>query len=213
MKKKNAKKGPPVGGFKLLMFFIRPLFKLLYSPKIIDAKNIPKQGAVVIAGNHKHAFDQFMTISATKRPINYMAKREYFDGKLEPLFRFVGCIPVNRNGTDFEAIKAGLCVLRRGGAIGIFPEGTRNRTSEFLLEFKAGAVALAKKTGAPIVPFGLSGDYKFRSKNLTIRFGKPFYVSDMTVEEAKERLFNEVKCLMEENIKEEKTASSEKNMA
>ena len=69
------------------------------------------------------------------------------------------------------------------------------------------------KTGAQIVPFGLSGDYKFRSKNLTIRFGKPFYVSDMTVEEAKERLFNEVKCLMEENIKEEKTASSEKNMA
>ena len=49
----------------------------------------------------------------------------------------------------------------------IFPEGTRNKTTDkFLLPFKTGCVAMAKKGDAWIVPCGLTGDYKFRSKNL-----------------------------------------------
>ncbi len=201
--KKKTKNGPPTLGYKIAMFFIRPIFRLYYSPKIIGKENIPEEGAIVIAGNHKHVYDQCITIAFTRRPINYMAKRDYFEGKLAPFFRFVGCIPVNRNGTDFEAIKAGLRVLKRDGAVGIFPEGTRNKTDEFMLPFKPGAIALAKKGNALVVPFGLTGDYKFRSKNLVARFGEPFSVKDMTVEEANEKLYNEVKTLMEENLKEE----------
>ena len=49
-------------------------------------------------------------------------------------------------------------------------------------------------------PLGLTGDYKFNNKNLTIRFGKPFKVSDMSIQEADEKLFNEVKKLMEINL-------------
>ena len=62
---------------------------------------------------------------------------------------------------------------------------------------------MAQKTGATIIPFGLTGDYKFRSKNLTARFGTPFKVDNMTLEEANEKLYNEVKKLMEENLKTE----------
>ncbi|MDO4494542.1 MAG: lysophospholipid acyltransferase family protein [Clostridiaceae bacterium] len=191
-------------GYKFLTPFMRVAFKFYYSPRIIGAEKIPKDSAIVIAGNHKHVYDQCLTIMATKRVIHYMAKKEYFEGKLAPLFRFVGCIPVDRSKRDFSSAMSALKVLKKGGAIGIFPEGTRNKTDKFLLNFKTGAVAMAKKTGAYIVPFGLTGDYKFRSKNLTIRYGEPFKADNMSVEEANEKLFREVESLMLENLNENK---------
>ena len=78
-------------GFKVITAFIKPGFRLRFSPTIIGAENIPKDGAVVIAGNHKNISDQFLVFLATKRVVNYMAKREYFDGALAPLFRWAGC--------------------------------------------------------------------------------------------------------------------------
>ncbi len=190
-------------GYKLFMPFMRAVFKLYYKPRIIGAEKIPKEGAVVIAGNHKHILDQCLTIVATKRMIHYMAKKEYFDGKFAWFFRAMGCIPVDRENTDIKSVKSAMKVLRKDGAIGIFPEGTRNRTDAFLLEFKPGAANLAKKTDAYIVPFGLTGDYKFRSKNLTVRYGEPFRVGLMTAQEASDRLYKEVERLMREGIAEE----------
>ena len=60
---------------------------------------------------------------------------------------------------------------------------------------------MAKKTNATIVPFGLTGDYKFRSKNLMIRCGTPFQVGDLSLEEANQKLHDEVEKLMLENLK------------
>lgn len=190
-------------GYKLLTPFMRAAFKLYYSPEIIGAEKIPTDSSIVIAGNHKHVYDQCLTIIATKRVIHYMAKKEYFDGWLAPLFRAVGCIPVDRSRKDFSSAMSAMKVLKKDGAIGIFPEGTRNKTDEFLLRFKTGAVSMAKKTDSYIVPFGLTGDYKFRSKNLTVRYGEPFKVGDMTVEEANKKLRDEVERLMLENLSEE----------
>ncbi len=187
-------------GYKLLTPIMRPLFKFYYSPKIIGAEKIPKDSAIIIAGNHKHVYDQCLTIMATKRVIHYMAKKEYFDGMLAPLFKIVGCIPVDRSRKDMSSAKSALRVLKSGSAIGIFPEGTRNKTDAFLLPFKTGTVSMAKKTDAYIVPFGLTGDYKFRSKNLTVRYGEPFKVGDMSVEEANRKLKSEVEKLMLENL-------------
>ena len=191
-------------GYKVLTPFMRAAFRLFYNPKIIGAEKIPADGAIVIAGNHKHVYDQCLTIMATKRVIHYMAKKEYFDGKLAPLFRAVGCIPVDRSRKDFSSAMSAMKVLKKDGAIGIFPEGTRNKTDAFLLRFKTGAVSMAKKSDAYIVPFGLTGDYKFRSKNLTVRYGEPFKVGDMTNEEANKKLYEEVERLMLENLNEEK---------
>lgn len=181
---------------------LSPIFKFYYNPKIINKEVIPMKGPILIVGNHKHVYDQFLTIIATKRGIHYMAKKEYFDKKFSKfIFTKVGCIPVNREIKDNDATNAALSVLRDGGAIGLFPEGTRNKTMEFLLPFKFGTVSMAKKTGATIVPFGLTGDYKFRSKNLTIRYGKPFKIENMSLEEANRKLYNEVERLMKENLK------------
>ncbi len=191
-------------GYKFLTPFMRAAFKLYYSPKIIGAEKIPQDSAIVIAGNHKHVYDQCLTIMATKRVIHYMAKKEYFEGKLAPFFRAVGCIPVDRSRKDFSSAMSAMKVLKKDGAIGIFPEGTRNKTDNFLLRFKTGAVSMAKKSDAYIVPFGLTGDYKFRSKNLTVRYGEPFKVGNMTTEEANQKLYREVERLMLENLDNEK---------
>ena len=188
--------------YKFGKFLLGPIFKFYYNPKIIGKENIPLEGPILIAGNHKHVFDQFPTIASTKRGVHYMAKKEYFAkpfGKW--IFEHLGCIPVNRGIKDKDATLAALSVLKDGGAIGIFPEGTRNKTNKFLLPFKFGTVSMAKKTNAYIVPVGLTGDYKFRSKNFTVRYGKPFKVDNMTVKEANEKLYNEVEKLMKENLK------------
>ena len=131
-----------------------------------------------------------------------MVKKEYFDSKKTKwFFKGTGCISVDRSKKDKEATEKALEVLKDGGAIGLFPEGTRNKTKEFLLPFKFGTVSLAKKTNATIVPFGITGDYKFRSKNLTIRYGTPFKVENIDLEQANKQLYNEVERLMKENLK------------
>lgn len=187
-------------GYRLLTPLMRVLFRLYYNPKIINKEFIPKKGSIVIASNHKHLFDQCLTIMATKRPINYMAKKEYFDGKFAWFFKFVGCIPVDRSKKDENSKKCAFSVLSRGGAIGIFPEGTRNRNKKkILLDFKFGAVSLAKKSDSYIIPCAVTGDYKFRSKNLMIQYGKPFKVDDLS--EANDRLYKTIENLIYDNLK------------
>ena len=191
-------------GYSLLTPIMRVLFRFYYNPKIINKEVIPKEGPILIVGNHKHIYDQCLTIMATKRVIHYMAKKEYFDGKMAWFFKLVGCISVDRSIKDHNATDKALKVLNSGGTIGLFPEGTRNKTKDvFLLPFKFGTVSMAKKTNATIIPFGLTGDYKFRSKNLTIRYGTPFKVGEMDLEDANKKLYEEVERLMRENLEGE----------
>lgn len=189
--------------YKLEKIILQPIFKLYYNPKIIDKHNIPKTGSILIVGNHKHLFDQCIPIVSTKRYLRYMAKKEYFDNKkVAWFFKGNGCISVDRQNKDTNATNEAISTLKQGGAIGLFPEGTRNRTNKILLPFKFGAVSMASKTDSYLVPFGITGDYKFRSKNLTIRYGSPFKVENMTLEEANDKLYNEIKNLIELNLKD-----------
>ncbi len=187
--------------YRIGRFILGPFFKWYYNPTIIGKENIPKEGAILIVGNHKHLYDQCLSIISTKRFIKYMAKREYFDNKKTRwFFKAVGCISVDRSVHDGKAKGEAIETLKNGGAIGLFPEGTRNKTQEFLLPFKFGAVSMAKKTDAYLVPFGITGDYIFRSKNLVIKYGKPFKVTDMELEEANNLLYEIVKKLMEDTL-------------
>lgn len=192
--------------YRVGRFILGPIFMWYYNPKIINKEVLDKiEGPTLIAGNHIHLYDQCMTIVLCKKFVKYMAKKEYFDDwKTRWFFKGVGCISVNRQVKDSGSKEEAIEHLNKGGIIGLFPEGTRNKTDKFLLDFKFGAVSMAQKTDATIIPFGITGDYKFRSKNLTIRYGKPFKVNNMTLEEANEKLYNTVKELMEQNIKENK---------
>lgn len=188
-------------GYRLFKPVLGLVFKLYCRPTIINKEAIPKDGPIIICGNHMHVLDQCSVIISTKRIVHYMAKKEYFDGKHSWFFKATGCIPVNRQIHDTDAKDMALEVLNNGGAIGLFPEGTRNKTEEFLLPFKFGAVSMAEKTNATLVPFGVTGKYK-RGGKLTVRFGTPFKVGDMSLEEANERLRNEVGSLMKKNLED-----------
>lgn len=183
--------------YQLLTPIMRILFRLYYNPKIINKEYLPKKGPVLIVGNHKHIYDQCLTIMATKRVIHYLAKKEYFDGKMAWFFKLVGCIPIDRSKKNKESTDYAIEILKSGGAIGLFPEGTRNKTKDqLLLPFKMGTVSMAYKTNATIVPFAITGSYKFRSKDLTIRYGKPFKVENENLEAANKRLYQEIKSLL-----------------
>ena len=187
--------------YRFSRVFLGFIFKLWYHPKVIGKENIIKEGPIIVAGNHKHVMDQCGIIISTKREMHYMAKKEYFDGKYAWFFKKTGCISVDRSIHDDVAKEKALEVLKSGGALGIFPEGTRNKTKEFLLPFKFGCVSMAKKTGAYIIPFGVTGDYKFRSKNLVYNIGKPFKVGNMELEEANNKLAKKIGYLMKKGIK------------
>lgn len=188
--------------YNLSKLILGPMFKLYYNPKIIGKENIPKEGPIIIVGNHKHVFDQCSIIISTKRGINYLAKKEYFDNKkIAWFFKKTGCISVDRSKKDNKSTKQALNILKENGAIGIFPEGTRNKTEEFILPFKFGAVSMAKKSNALLIPFGITGDYKFRSKNLMIRIGKPIK-STGDLDKDNKKLYKEIEKLMKKNLKD-----------
>ncbi|MEE1139025.1 MAG: lysophospholipid acyltransferase family protein [Acutalibacteraceae bacterium] len=189
-------------GFTAFSKILLPLFRFYYNPKLVIEHPIPEEGAIIICSNHKHVMDQCMAAIATKRPINYMAKAEYFKGPFAWFFRATGCICVNRNGHDSEAKSEATQVLSKDGALGLFPEGTRNRTDNLMGEFKYGAASLACKNNAKIIPVAVTGDYKFRSKNLMSRIGAPISTEGRTVEEVNTLLKKEIASLISKNLEE-----------
>ena len=194
----------PERSYKIFKPLLGLIFKFYYHPTIIGKENIPKSGPILVTGNHVHVMDQCGPILATKRVIHYMAKKEYFDGRHRWFFKMMGCISVNRSIHDEVAKEEAMNVLKDGKALGLFPEGTRNKTDAFMLPFKFGAVSMAKKNDAYIVPFAVTGEYKFRSKNLVYRIGKPFKVTNMDLEEANKRLYKAIGDLKRKSLSEEK---------
>lgn len=172
------------------------LLKIIFRPKVIGKENIPKDGALIFAGNHKHAVDPTMVMMSTDRIVHYMAKEELFKGLHGILFNKMGLIKIYRGKSNPNAIIEAEKILNNGGTIGIFPEGTRNKGKEELLKFRYGAVRIAQKTNSTILPFAIKNKYKIFRKSVVIEFGKPIDVSNMEIDEANEYLRNEVLKLL-----------------
>ncbi len=184
--------------YQSLKLLGKPIFTLLYRPKIDQKYNIPYGEAIIFCGNHKSYLDPLLLIIATKEVIHFLAKKELFKGIFKKFFNSVGCIPVNRKEKDKNTTSIALSVLGNNKVIGIFPEGTRNRTNEFLLPFKFGAVSMAKKSNAWIIPFGISGNYSIFKNNLRINFGKPYKITKDLETENKE-LMEQIANLIKES--------------
>lgn len=183
--------------YRILRPIFTVIFKLYYNPTIINKEYIPKDGSAVIAGNHKHALDPILVDICTKRVVHTLAKKDLHDGKFGWLFRAVGTIPVDLNAKhNKQALTSAIEYLNKGALINVSPEAKRNYTNEILLPFKVGAVVMSQRTNCNIIPYSITGDYKFRSKNLKITFGKPLDISKLTVEEANELLYEKVKELL-----------------
>lgn len=182
--------------YKTLKILIKPILKILYRPKAYGTENIPKEGPIIFAGNHKHAVDPVVVMTHTDRIVHYMAKESIFKGLHGKLLEKIGIIKVYRTKSNPVAVNEAIQILEQGGTIGIFPEGTRNRTNEELLKFRHGAVAIAQKANAPIIPFAIKGKYRLFRKGLSIEFGQPVDVAGIEIEVANDIIRNEILKLL-----------------
>ncbi len=162
--------GPPVTGPDLpassdrhphtrLLRGVRPmgawLIRRRYEVSVHHAERVPATGGVILASNHVGIIDGPLLAVYAPRPVHALTKLEMFDGRLGGFLRRAGQIPLDRTETDPGAIRASLRVIRDGGVVGIFPEGTRS--SGHFDRFHHGATYLALVTGAPVVPVTLIG--------------------------------------------------------
>ena len=80
------------------------LAKIIYRPKVIGKENIPEDGPIIFAGNHKHAADPVIVMTSTKRMVHYMAKEEIFRGLHGKILEKIGLIKVNRKRSNPLAV-------------------------------------------------------------------------------------------------------------
>ena len=157
-----------------------------------DLDAIPRDGPVILAANHISNADPVI-IGAWLTPrlgrrIHWLGKREMFDWPFVGwVARNGGVVPVDRGGADVEAFRMAARVLEAGHVLVVFPEGTRSPTAE-LQQPKDGLALLALRTGATIVPIGISNTDRIWPKgrkiphpggHATMRVGEPFKVADL----------------------------------
>ena len=173
--------------YKIVRPIVKGLVYLIFRPEVIGKENIPKDGPYVLAGNHTKWLDSVMLVGvAGRNQVHFLAKEEMWHGKGWIVVKAMGCIPVNRKIHDKDALISAYKHLNEGKCIGIFPEGTINRTDDIIMPFKIGAVKMCSETGASLVPFVITGKYKWFGKGIKIEFLKPREVKgDLTLENEK----------------------------
>jgi 1-acyl-sn-glycerol-3-phosphate acyltransferase len=133
----------------------RVLFGVLYRVTTVGRHRVPRRGPVLFVGNHVGVLDGPMLPALAPRPTRVLVKREMFTGLLGWFLAFIGHIPVTRGSGDRSALTTAVAVLKAGGAVGIFPEGTRGRGD--VAAVQQGAAWLALQGGAKVVPVAFLG--------------------------------------------------------
>src|SRR5215218_1919157 len=157
--------------------------------QMTGTEHVPREGGVLLAFNHISYVDFIyggFAANPSGRLVRFMSKRELFDHTfVGPLMRSLHHIEVDR-GAGEASFRTAVDYLRRGEAVGIFPEATISRSME-LKEFKTGAVRIAAEAGVPIVPVTMWGTQRMmtkdhprdfsRGKTIAIRVGEPMHVT------------------------------------
>jgi len=181
------------------------IFKLIFRLKVTGQEDIPEDGPFIIVANHSSLLDPVILGVSVRPKVIFVAAAYLFKiGWLGYMLRKFNSIPVQREN-DIKAIKQSLKILKRGGILGIFPEGGVDRQKDDL-PIKAGAAYLATKVGVPIVPIKIKGADKvlprgakfIRSLNkIEVEIKKPIFCSRQTNKD-KEIIRNTVESYIKE---------------
>lgn len=144
-------------------------YRFFYKLNVVGLENIKANQNYCICGNHMNWRDPFAMGAGIPLVMQFMGKHELFKNKIVAWFlSSIGVFPVDRDNNDLRAIKNALRILKEGGNLALFPEGTRNKTKE-PLPVKPGIVLMALKTKTPILPVTIDGSFKkFKPVNLYI---------------------------------------------
>ncbi len=177
--------------YGVLHRIIPPMLRAIWRPHVIGRENLPPSGPLILASNHQSFIDSVVIPAVTPRPVNFLAKSDYFEGRgikgrlVKEWFATFGALPVDRDDSRaaIASLDTALGVLAEGGAFGIYPEGTRSRDGR-LYRGRTGVAQLALTSGAPIIPIGLIdtdrlqpvGSNRPRLVRITVKFGEPIDV-------------------------------------
>ena len=146
--------------------------KIVYRAEIIGKENVPKKGPLIFCGNHRSYLDPPLIVVTAGVHVRFMAKEELSKNHFLAFLGIIfDAIYVKRDEKDISAIKTTLKGLKKGDNIALFPEGTRNGMAKGE-KVKDGAAFFAARTGAKVIPVGISGGEK-PFKKVTIKYGKP----------------------------------------
>ena len=138
---------------------IGPIVKAIWRPWIVGRRNVPAEGAAILASNHLSFVDSVFLPLMIDRPVAFLAKSDYFTGKgikgwsTRMFFKATGMIPIDRSGgkASEASLNTGLEVLGRGDLLGIYPEGTRSPDGR-LYRGRTGIARMALEAHVPVVP-------------------------------------------------------------
>ncbi|MDM7831110.1 lysophospholipid acyltransferase family protein [Cellulomonas edaphi] len=160
----------------------RFLARVVWNTEVVGREHVPASGPVLLAANHTGIVDGPILLGVAPRPAHVLVKEEMFVGPVGWVLRRAGQISVDRDGGR-AALSAALGVLRRGGVVGIFPEGNRGRGDAS--NARAGIAWLALNGHAPVVPVAVLGTRRTGEsvnrlpglrRRLTVEFGAPIVV-------------------------------------
>lgn len=153
----------------------RAAFRAYFRWRVFNPERVPEAGPAILASNHQSFLDPPLVGAALKRDINYLARENLFRFPvLGTILRSWNVVPVDREGGGAKGLKAILDRLLEGGAIIVFPEGTRTRDGKFQ-PARAGVGLTVIKSTAPVVPVRVFGTYRAYGRHL--RFPRPFPVA------------------------------------
>ena len=177
--------------YGVLHRIVPPLLRAIWRPRVSGLEHVPRTGPLILASNHRSFIDSVVIPAVTPRPVSFLAKKDYFEGRglkgrfVKAWFEIFGALPVDRDDSRaaIASLDTALGVLADGGAFGIYPEGTRSRDGR-LYRGRTGVAQLALTSGAPIVPVGLVGTERLqpvgsnrpRLVRVTVTFGEPIDV-------------------------------------
>jgi 1-acyl-sn-glycerol-3-phosphate acyltransferase len=166
--------------YRTIWLILNALFRTLLRMRITGASRVPVTGPVILASNHIGNLDPTVVAVGIWRVCAFMAKEELFRNPIQEAFvRSCNAFPVRRGASDRAALKHSLEILKQGGALVMFPEGTRSPTGE-LQSAESGLGFLAYRSGAPIVPVYIWGSEKVlprkglpRPSPISVTYGEP----------------------------------------
>ncbi len=167
--------------YRLWYLILCPLFGLFYRLRVLHAERIP-EGPLLVCANHSSAIDPlFICFSLGRgRHVRFMAKKEAMETPVLGAFlSSIGVFGVDRGRSDVNAVKTAMRILRDGGIVGMFPEGTRRR--EDGAEAKTGAVMLAARTGASLLPVYIPRRKRLFSR-VPVAIGEPYKIGGAAAE-------------------------------
>jgi 1-acyl-sn-glycerol-3-phosphate acyltransferase len=172
----------PDGAVTWLHEFGRLIGRYLYRPAfrfhVHNMDLVPKTGPVVVVANHSSMIEPQVLFGILPRRSVFLVKEEMFKGIAGPLLRAIGQLAIRRGVPDRKPLLAAVKVLRGGGIISVFPEGTRG--SGDVLNAEQGAAWLVRQSGALVQPIAVRGTRRPAGSGRRFRpvvdvlVGKPF---------------------------------------